>query len=132
MAIYGIGAKYETEDVSSEFIEESVIGTGWSENDAPDIHEYFKILEPGDIVYIKSCSYSSNITVKGIGLVVDDEILGSSELLEIGRNVQWLTSEWFTIEKPEKNKNNVRANTIYREFDPEIIAQIMFEVDQHI
>jgi len=134
MAIYGIGAKYGDTDVSGTFITEKFVATGWDIDEAPDIHEYFKVIEPGDVVYIKSCSYSSNIRVKGIGIVIDDEILTSTRhsCIEIGRNVKWIYKDWFTMERPEEQKNNVRSNTIYREFHPEIVEHIMHYVNCYL
>ncbi|MVN92677.1 hypothetical protein [Mucilaginibacter aquatilis] len=127
MAIYGIGAKYDTTDISAIFLKENFVATGWDDFDAPDLHEYFKVINPGDIVYIKSCSYSSDITVKGVGIVTNDELLTSKRhsRIEIGRNVKWIYKNWFVIDRPSEGKNNVRANTIYREFHPDIIAEIM-------
>ncbi|MGG5902585.1 hypothetical protein [Sphingobacterium daejeonense] len=127
MAIYGIGANYNGIDVSSDFIKNGIIGTGWRDYDAPDLHEYFRTLDPGDIVYIKSCSYSSNITIKGIGIVSDEKILTythTSSLIEIGRNVKWIDTSWLKVNRPALQKNNVRGNTIYREFHPELISVV--------
>ena len=135
MAIYGVGANYGSIDVSSVFIYDQIIATGWDDYEAPDLHEYFKSIEIGDIVYLKSCSYSSNIKVKGIGIVVDDVVLNATSghnLIEIGRNVKWIYETWFTIIRPSEQKNNVRANTLYREFHPDVIAQIMNIVNTHL
>ena len=134
MAIYGIGANYDGDDVSEDFIADSIIGTGWDDADAPDLHEYFREISPGDIVYIKSCSYSSNITVKGIGIVLDEVILDISynSMVHIGRNVKWIHTEWFKMQRPANQKNNVRGNTIYREFHPELIDQIMKVVNLYL
>lgn len=135
MAIYGIGAKYGNSDVSKDFIKDNIVATGWNVDEAPDLHEYFRVLEPGDIVYIKSCSYSSNIQIKGIGIITDDRVLTTTDghdLIEIGRNVKWISSKWFMIKRPDDQKNNVRANTIYREFHPEIIDQIMNIVNRFL
>ncbi len=42
MAIYGVGAYYEDGDVSLEFINKNIIGTGWGIDKAPELHGYFK------------------------------------------------------------------------------------------
>lgn len=131
MAIYGIGARYYGwKDMSSEFIDNKIVGIGWDYYDAPDLHEYLTILEPGDIVYIKSCSFSSNITVKGVGFIVDNEIVkGITLSISIGRNVHWISDDHFIIPRPPHQKNNVRNNSIYQEFHPLVIKKIMDIVD---
>ncbi len=125
MAIYGVGAYYE-EDVSEEFITDCVVGTGWNAQDAPELHQYFRSLKVGDIVYIKACFGGAPITVKGIGILTDNIILDKSNhyLLEVGRNVRWVSTEQFTILRP-KEKNNVRSNTVYEEFHPVVQAEIL-------
>ncbi len=126
MAIYGVGAKYGEEDVSGTFIRDNVIGTGWDRETAPELFEYFSSLKVGDIVYIKSANSSSDITVKAIGIITDNIILNSdvNELTEVGRNVRWLNATTFIIPKPNE-KNNVRMNTIYEEFHPDVQNEII-------
>ena len=130
MAIYGVGAFHGgDEDVSDEFIQNNIVGVGWSTSDAPELQEYVKSLKVGDIVYIKSANFGSPITVKAIGIIKDNIILGRNDnpYIETGRNVKWLNTEKFIIDKPIE-KNNVRSNTIYEEFHPfvqqKIIAQL--------
>ncbi|MDX2306172.1 MAG: hypothetical protein NW226_25410 [Microscillaceae bacterium] len=53
MAIFGIGATYDR-DVANEFISNQVVCVGWSETDAPALHEMLRTFKVGDIVYIKS------------------------------------------------------------------------------
>ncbi len=53
MAIYGVGAYYD-EDVSSDFIQNGLVGVEWGASDAPELQAYFRSLKVGDIVYIKS------------------------------------------------------------------------------
>ncbi|MBP5449525.1 MAG: hypothetical protein J6Y01_05340 [Spirochaetales bacterium] len=125
MAIYGIGANYGGEDVSGAFIESGIVGTGWSAKDAPELFQYIRSLKVGDIVYIKSFSPSSpNIFIKGIGIIKDDKDLSKNDLVTCGRNVIWKYTEEFTIPKPN-DKNNVRTNTIYEEFNPIVQKEIL-------
>jgi len=126
MAIYGVGAYYDEEDVSDQFIEDHLIGTGWSIDEAPELHEYFSTLKVGDIVYIKAAFAGADITVKGIGVITDNAILNLTdhELTQIGRNVRWLHTERFIISRPAE-RNNVRANTVYEEFHPLVQAEII-------
>ena len=129
MAIFCIGAYYD-EDVSQDFIKANIIGVGWNSTDAPELHQFVRALKVGDIVYIKSYSpKSSDIIVKAIGLVANDVIRTHNDtagLVQIGRNVKWLRKTELRITKP-REKNNVRANTMYEEFHPEVQAAILTE-----
>ena len=126
MAIFGIGAYYDGDDVSDEFIDNKIIGTGWTINVAPELHEYFTTLKVGDIVYIKAAFGGADITVKAIGIITDNIILTSANhyLTEIGRNVRWLNTDKFVIPRPVE-KNNVRSNTVYEEFHPLVQQEII-------
>ena len=125
MAIYGIGAFYD-EDVSEEFIDAGVVGTGWDAQCAPELHHYFRTLKVGDIVYLKAANFGRPITVKGIGLISDTDILSKADyyLTEVGRRVKWISTEHFTLPKPAE-KNNVRSNTVYEEFHPAVQQEIL-------
>lgn len=122
--IFGIGATYDGKDVSKDFIANNVIGVGWSEQTAPELRFFIGHMAVGDIVYIKSCNFNSNIRVKAIGRIVDNEVIDDFSInlddeITFGRNVEWLYTEPFSIDKP-REKNNVRSNTLYQEFHPEV------------
>jgi len=130
MAIYGIGAFY-SEDVSEKFISNNLVGVGWSDQDAPELHQYIHSLKVGDIVYIKAFPPSLNqIIVKAIGIIIDDSVLDkkmTNGLVECGRKVRWFSKEPFSIPKPIE-RNNVRQNTMYEEFHPEIQTLIINKI----
>ncbi len=127
MAIYGIGAFYE-EDVSAKFIAARIVGVGWDATDAPELHQYVRSLKVGDIIYIKAFPPGAKqITVKAVGLITDNVIHDAHStrgLVSCGRNVRWTSTDQFVLAQPIE-KNNVRANTLYEEFHPEIQAQIL-------
>lgn len=127
MAIFGVGAYYD-QDVSQDFIQANLVGVGWDATVAPELHQFMRALKVGDIVYIKSFSpSSSDILVKAIGIITDDEIrtnANSNSLVSCGRNVRWIYSQGIRIPKPHE-KNNVRANTMYEEFHPDVQRIIM-------
>ena len=127
MAIFGIGATHDYKDVSQDFIASNVIGVGWNKEEAPELHEYIKSLKVGDIVYIKSTFAGNDITVKAIGIIKDNKIIDDNPLVAIGRNVDWLFDGNFTISRPIE-KNNVRSNTIYEEFHPDIQKEIIDKI----
>lgn len=126
MAVFGVGAYYD-EDVSEEFIKKGVVGVGWDENDAPELKEYFQSLKVGDIVYIKAAFGGKDITVKAIGIIKDNIILRNTGLVSTGRNVKWLCTDRFVIKRP-KEKNNVRSNTVYEEFHPSVLNEIIARI----
>jgi len=133
MAVYGIGA-YHGYDVSGDFKDNDVVGTGWDYKTAPDLHAYFEILEPGDVVYLKAKRPGEPVTVKGIGLINGSDIISGSYGdcdLDTGRKVKWLDKSVFQL-KDHKGKNNVRSNTIYRETHPEVINVIMAIVEREL
>ncbi|SDZ00588.1 hypothetical protein [Nitrosomonas sp. Nm58] len=125
MAIYAVGANYDGNDVSDEFIDNNIAGPGWSITDAPELHQFVRSLKVGDIVYIKSYSPgSSDIIVKGIGIIMDDQVVTNNSLVAAGRNIKWVVTDSFRISKPTE-KYNVRLNTMYEEFHPVVQSQIL-------
>lgn len=127
MAIFAIGAYYDS-DVSQKFITNNIAGPGWSRTEAPELHQFIRSLKVGDIIYIKSASPSSpDIIVKGIGIITDDEVVTTSNVVSAGRNIKWLSVEKFRIPKPIE-KNNVRLNTMYEEFHPEVQKAVLDKI----
>jgi len=127
MAVYGVGAYYDR-DVSQNFINQNLVGVGWNSIDAPELQDYFKSLKVGDIVYIKSAFGANDITVKAIGIIIDNNIIISNGLVETGRNVKWINTTKFVIPRP-KEKNNVRMNTVYEEFHPKVLNEIISRIN---
>jgi hypothetical protein len=111
MAIYGIGAYYDR-DVSNDFLANDMVGTGWDDSEAPELHKYLRSIKVGDIVYLKLANFGNDITVKGIRIIIDNSILSPSDhpLIQAGRRVKWISKERFVIPRPAE-KNNDRSNT---------------------
>jgi len=124
VAIFGVGANYGGKrDVSDVFIRENIIGTDYSIDVAPDIHQFFRSLKAGDIVYIKTFyPVERDTIIKAIGFIVDGKIVDKSPSCEIvvsiGRKVSWLSTEEFVVPPLADWKNNVRQNALYEEFHP--------------
>lgn len=131
MAVYGVGAFYDR-DVSPNFIRENIVGVGWSDDEAPELREYFQSMKVGDIVYIKAAAFGAeDITVKAIGIIRDTVIrrnVDTNSLVSTGRNVKWLFTNRFLISRPIE-RNNVRSNTVYEEFHPEVLRQIIDRIN---
>lgn len=119
MAIFGIGAYYDR-DVSGEFVASGVAGPGWSEADAPELHQFVQSLKVGDIVYLKSFAPSSpDILIKAIGVVADQHLVKDRPIVSAGRNIKWVITHEFRVPKPDE-RLNVRLNTMYEEFNPTV------------
>jgi len=117
MAIFGIGAFYD-EDVSEDFIEQSVACIGWSEKDASTLYNILRCLRVGDIIYIKSQPPQVGLIIKAVGIVSDNKLEKYPDL-GTGVKMKWL---WTGNEKLGKipeldDKYNVRNNSIYEEFN---------------
>ena len=128
MSVFCIGANFNKKDISQDFIKQGIVGVVWNSNEAPELQDYFQSLKVGDIVYIKSAFVNSDITVKAIGLIKDSLIIRNNGLVSTGRNVKWLFTEQFIIPQP-KEKNNVRSNTIYEEFHPVALSEIISRIN---
>jgi len=48
------GATYEREDVSNRFVAAGAACVGWSETQAPPLHNILRHIKIGDIVFLKS------------------------------------------------------------------------------
>jgi hypothetical protein len=94
MAIFGIGAyNGDEDDVSEEFIDNELIGTGWTITEASELHNYFTTLKFGDIIYIKAAFRGADITVKGIGVITDIQFYCDLSLSDTNRE-KWTLVEY--------------------------------------
>ena len=78
-------------------------------------------------IIIKAAFGGGDITVKAIGIIEDSNIISNS-LVTTGRNVKWINTEKFIIKRPQE-KNNVRSNTVYEEFHPDILREIILRIN---
>ena len=126
MAVYAFGADYDGRDVFSDFIANDCVGIGWSYKNNTSGHHLVKSIKAGDIVYIKKCNVGSDITVRAIGIITDYELNSLPNIAEIARNVKWLYKTMFIIPNPKNSdKNNVRSNCVYEEFNLDVINRIV-------
>lgn len=134
MAIWGMGAFYE-EDVSAQFIENGVAFVGWDKKEAPVLHNMLDHIRVGDIIYLKSFTpKNKKLTIKAIGIVTNaqrevQDLRLKDRLYPIGKGVTvaWKTPADFreSIEVTERMfKNNVFNNTLYQEYNDEVIDLI--------
>jgi len=138
MAVFGIGAMWENHrDVTPEFIDENKAEIGWTEREAPSLYRLLRTIVDGDIVYIKSFSPKAGLRIKAVGIV--DEVMSSVlSCVEKDNAVEKkpqsrIAVNWIWREQDEercvlgkiKDKYNVRANTLYQEFNPSIIHKVV-------
>ena len=133
MAVWGIGSYYKgtfNPDKTDDFIKENCAFIGWDYDNAPSLHYMFSTVKLGDIVYIKSfIPKSKTLHIKAVGIVNDVNKNISNEL-GTGVGVKWKDGfEPVTIEITEKAfKNNVYNNTLFEEYDAEIINKLVSEL----
>lgn len=126
MAVFAFGANYDGRDVFSDFIKNNCVGIGWNYKNNTSGHNMIRAMKAGDIVYIKNCNIGSDITVKAIGIITDYDCKAIKGVATIARNVKWLNQNTFVIPNPKNtDKNNVRSNSVYEEYNLEVIQQII-------
>lgn len=135
MAVYGIGACYDKEDVTKYFVDGNCACVGYSEGDAPSLYEMFRRVKIGDIIYIKSYTPIGTLSIKAIGYVIgkdiEDKKFPNNESMGGGRDVIWKQkfidkSEWIKVDlEAKERKNNVYSNTLYEEYSERIIKMLI-------
>ena len=132
MAVYGVGAFFD-KDVSGEFLDRSCFFLGYYKNEATTLFEMLSRAKVGDILFIKSFQpqHNDRLRVKAIGFVTGHEITNYSfEGRELpGREIKWVrdysdVKQYVILEKHDR-VNNVYANTMYEEYSPSIIKQLI-------
>lgn len=122
MAIYGIGAYHDNIDISNDFVSNNMACVGWDLSTAPDLHNLLSNIKEGDIVFIKSSPIGGGLRIKAIGIVKN----ATSRTHKLGTciEVNW---KWTGNKNLGKitGKYNVRNNTLFEEFHPSVINQIL-------
>lgn len=123
MAIFGIGALYDRDDVSGDFIQQGCACVGWSEDDAPPAHAILRQLRAGDIIFIKSFAPQVGLTIKAVGIVTEGRV---RDIPRLGRGVpvRWV---WNGEERVGilDDKWPVRTVTIYEEQHPGVQGRVL-------
>ena len=130
MRFWGIGASGSDGDFSQKFIDENCAYINWSVKEAPTLYKMFKQISFGDIVYIKSFTVKGNvINIKGIGIVTDVITKNSNDNYNVKPllKIKWFSKKSHKI-SVSGEKNNVYSNTLYEEFNCEIIEYIKQEI----
>lgn len=132
MKIWGIGANWGGKSMLSEFQSKSAVGIGWSEENAPALYAMMSEIEMGDLIYVKSFVIRGSILkIKAVGEV---ENVAFSKPNVFGDNhktvkVRWKAGSFCQVIShtitPAERKYNVYGNTLYREYNPSIISEII-------
>lgn len=137
MAVFGIGAYYDDDDVSSDFINEKCACIGYDKTDASSLYEMLRRIKKGDIIYIKSYNIKTKtVLIKAIGYVTGRNIKefnfpNSAESMGFGRKILWKkifeeNKDWIRVPlADEDQKNNVYNNTLYEEYSDTVINKIL-------
>lgn len=128
MAIYGIGAYWDGDDKTDEFVQHGKVCIGWWPSDAPSLYKILKTIKIGDIVYIKS-NPPGELRIKAIGLVTDDTPFPYDEETKGKRVPGCIRISWLWKSEPViikvKDRYNVRANSLYEEYNSEVQKTIL-------
>ena len=141
MPIYGVGSKWEDEELKGRFFEEEKFILGWNEPTAKDIYSAVSTIKVGDILYIKANQPGTRrIRVKGVGIVTknfmncfNDGQFGDvnySDWESLFIKVKWVYQDEFIINIPdnEGKLTNYRAATFYEEFLPLVQEKILEKI----
>ncbi len=131
MSVWGFGAYYIGEplpDKSQEFLDNEYVYIGWSKEQAPALHQMLRAIKVGDIIYIKKFMIKTKqLHVKAVGIVTDNDCIISGGL-GTGIKVKW-SKKYNPIAPiyitPEIYRNNVFNNSIYEEYNEEIINKLV-------
>lgn len=130
MAVWGIGAYYKNsspKDKTKYFLKDGCAYIGWNEPDAPALYRMFDSIKAGDLIYIKSFApKTKQLQIKAVGIVKDTK-KEASDSLGTGIEVCW--KQCFTPTTvdvtPQFYRNNVFNNTLYEEFNDNIIKEVI-------
>lgn len=133
MKIWGIGATWNN-DMCEDFKSKNVVALGYIESEAPALYEIMKEIEVGDIIYVKSFPPGKIVHIKAVGVVIS-RAFETPNLFNDGRKHISVLVDWkhksfdknFLIkhELTERElKYNVYNNTVYREYNSDIINEV--------
>lgn len=130
MAVWGIGAYYKGDnsiDKTQDFINQGFACIGWEEKDAPALYQMIKSVKTGDIIYIKSFTPNQKqLYIKAVGIVTDNYKKHTD--LGYGVKVKWKKDFNKAVKlsvSSEMYRNNVFSNTLYEEYNENIISQLV-------
>jgi len=128
MAVYGIGAMYGgTNDQTDDFIKMGVACVGWSPTEAPALHAQMASVKAGDVFFIKSYAPNAGLHIKAVGIVTDASFRKITDTLGWGVSVRWvhMPEGRIVIGPVEDRADYMRRGTLYEEFNPTIIKQVL-------
>lgn len=130
MAVWGIGAYYKGSspaDKTDEFLNDKRAYIGWNEPDAPALYRMFDSIKAGDLIYIKSFApKTKQLQIKAVGIVKDTKKKTSASLgtgIEVCWNLDF-SSDTVNVTS-QIYRNNVFNNTLYEEFNDNIIQKVI-------
>lgn len=130
MAVYGIGAMYDgSVDQTDIFVQLGVACVGWTERSAPAIYAQMRSVKAGDIFFIKSFAPTAGLHIKAVGIVTDPTFRPITDALGWGISVRWLPLPEgrgrIVIGALQDHSDYMRRGTLYEEFNPTVIREII-------
>lgn len=114
MGVFMFGASWSGKDLSGSFIRKGVACVGWSQEDAPTLHDILERVRPGDLAVIKSWG-GGLFRIRAVGLVT--AVVAEVEDLGRGVKVRWgWVGDQAVPKKLMKDKYaSARTITLYEE-----------------
>lgn len=127
MAMFCGGFNWDSVDKKNDFLRKNCFEIGWELNDAEDLYSMLGSIKVGDLFCIKiAAPGKSKFRISAVGLVTSS--LSKNLINSVGNTktigVKWLYTDEFEVVAKGKS-TNVRAGTLYEEFDEGIINQVI-------
>lgn len=128
MAIFGIGAYWDGDDLTEQFVQQGRACLGYGPGDSPALYNLLKTIKTGDFLYIKSAP-PGELRIKAVGIVRDDNPVAYDDECEAQRAFGCLPVIWLWHGDPiilhPTDPYNVQANSLYEEFRPDVRRRVL-------
>lgn len=127
MAVWGIGANWDSKDVSREFVGYSTAAIGYNKEDKATYHEKIRSVKLGDLIFIKAkFKETGTMLVKAIGIVTDRHLCPENGFDgHDGIKVCWIRNFTDNPVKITSPGEYGSTHTFYEEQKEEVIRQIV-------
>jgi hypothetical protein len=119
-----IGAYINGQDATDTFISEKMAYLGWTENEAPVLHDILAKIPVGSLIAIKSFTPQGGLTIKAVGIVSSSRLFQHPTYGPF-RSVKWLSENRLEYGPTDDKMHSIRTGAIYYEINPVIVEAIV-------